>query len=181
MIQTVAGCNVNLVEAYHIVVAWCNFKEGLLLKAFFRMQDGEFLYGRSVQSIGDGMESTEFSQVRKRLGKTQKEMAEVLGTSVKAVHSYEQGWRCVPAHVERQLLFFLTRLAARKGGRPCWTQKGCKPNRKERCPAWEYQAGDMCWFISGTLCDGLGPLVWEEKMVRCRRCTVLDFKNLIKG
>ena len=53
------------------------------------------------------MESEEFVHARKQLRKTQKEMASLLGTSVKAVRSYEQGWRSVSTHVERQVFFLL--------------------------------------------------------------------------
>ena len=49
------------------------------------------------------MEKKIFTQMRKHLGKTQKELAELLGVSVKSVSSYEQGWRNIPPHVERQL------------------------------------------------------------------------------
>ena len=52
------------------------------------------------------MDDKEFLRARKILEKTQKELAELLGSSIKAVHSYEQGWRTVPAHVERQIFFF---------------------------------------------------------------------------
>ena len=124
------------------------------------------------------MDSKEFATIRKRLARTQKGMAEVLGTSVKAVHSYEQGWRTVPAHVEKQLLFLLTRSKGSPSS-PCWAVMGCEPERKERCPAWEYQAGDMCWFLSGTLCDNMGAISWDEKMKRCRRCTVLNYPALL--
>lgn len=58
------------------------------------------------------MDSEKFLLARKKLGKTQKQLAELLGTSLKAVHSYEQGWRSVPAHVERQLFSW----SRRKGG-----------------------------------------------------------------
>ena len=51
------------------------------------------------------MDSKEFSQFRTRLNKTQKQMGQLLGTSIKAIHSYEQGWRSVPGHVERQVFF----------------------------------------------------------------------------
>lgn len=44
-----------------------------------------------------------FSTLRAKLGKTQKALAELLGVSLKAVQSYEQGWRAIPMHVERQL------------------------------------------------------------------------------
>ena len=56
------------------------------------------------------MDNKEFAAFRKALKKTQKQIAELLGTSIKAVHSYEQGWRKVPAHVERQLFFLVSRL-----------------------------------------------------------------------
>ena len=39
------------------------------------------------------MDSKKFANVQKKPNKTQKEMAEILGTSIKAVHSYEQGWQ----------------------------------------------------------------------------------------
>ena len=44
------------------------------------------------------MDRKEFTYFRKRLNKTQKQLAELLGASLKAVHSYEQGWRAVPGH-----------------------------------------------------------------------------------
>ena len=55
------------------------------------------------------MESKEFKMFRSRLERTQKEMAQLLGISIKAVHSYEQGWRKIPGHVERQIYFLLSR------------------------------------------------------------------------
>ena len=42
-----------------------------------------------------------FIRLRKILQKTQPEMASLLGVSVRAIRSYEQGWRPVPVHVER--------------------------------------------------------------------------------
>ena len=55
------------------------------------------------------MDSKEFSYIRQKLNKTQKQMAQLLGTSLKAVHSYEQGWRSIPAHVELCLAFIRPR------------------------------------------------------------------------
>ena len=37
------------------------------------------------------MDSEKFTYIRKKPNKTQKEMAEMLAISIKAVHSYEQG------------------------------------------------------------------------------------------
>ena len=45
------------------------------------------------------MDSKEFKKLRKKLNKTQKEIAQLLGLSVKAVHSYEQVWRNISPHV----------------------------------------------------------------------------------
>lgn len=56
------------------------------------------------------MESNEFKIFRSRLGRTQKEMAQLLGVSIKAIHSYEQGWRKIPGHVERHVYFLVSRI-----------------------------------------------------------------------
>ena len=66
------------------------------------------------------MKDKKFSTFRKKLEKTQKQMAQLLGTSIKAIHSYEQGWRTIPVHVERQLYFLLTRkLCDKNSVQPC--------------------------------------------------------------
>jgi DNA-binding transcriptional regulator YiaG len=121
------------------------------------------------------MDSTEFLEARKRLGKTQKQLAELLGSSIKAVHSYEQGWRKVPGHIERQIFFLLSRKRGRdlKEPKACWTIKKCPLERKKKCPAWELQAGRLCWFINGTICAGSVQKNWTEKMKICRECEVL--------
>ena len=119
------------------------------------------------------MDSQEFSRYRKRLNKTQVQTAQLLGTSVKAVHSYEQGWRKVPAHVERQLYFLASRMrAGRKSQKPCWAVKRCPPEHRRQCPAWEFQAGRLCWFINGTICEGEAHGNWREKMKICKNCEV---------
>jgi DNA-binding XRE family transcriptional regulator len=120
------------------------------------------------------MDSKEFSSFRKVLGKTQKQMAQLLGTSVKAVHSYEQGWRRIPPHVERQIFFLISRSKGRnKQQKPCWVIKKCPAKRKTNCPAWEFHAGTLCWFVSGTICEGKVHRNWQEKMKICRSCEVL--------
>lgn len=119
--------------------------------------------------------SKKFTYARKKLNKTQKQMAELLGTSVKAVHSYEQGWRKVPAHVERQVYFLATRRQGHaRRQKSCWTLKKCPTERKKMCPAWEFQAGDLCWFINGTICEGTVQADWNKKMKMCRNCEVLE-------
>ena len=120
------------------------------------------------------MDSKEFNKLRKKLNKSQQQMALLLGVSIKAVQSYEQGWRNIPTHMERQMFFLLSRVEGnQKGRKPCWVIKKCPPETKEQCPAWEFQAGDLCWFISGTICDGNVHRNWKEKMKLCRSCEVL--------
>jgi len=119
------------------------------------------------------MDKLEFSKARKQLGKTQKELASLLGVSLKAIHSYEQGWRTIPVHVERQLYFLLTRKFCNKNSvQPCWETRACPQEQREDCPAWEFSTGDLCWFINGTICDGTVHDSWKEKMKLCRTCDV---------
>ncbi|MFN2352938.1 MAG: helix-turn-helix domain-containing protein [Desulfopila sp.] len=119
------------------------------------------------------MESTKFKQLRKRLGKTQKELAELLGTSLKAICSYEQGWRSIPTHIERQIYFLLSRKADDGSiQKNCWDILDCPDERKHKCPAWEFRSGKLCWFINGTICECKSKKNWEEKIEICRECAV---------
>jgi len=121
------------------------------------------------------MDNKKFTYVRKKLNKTQKEMSEILATSLKAVHSYEQGWRSVPAYVERQVLLLLSmKQRTNKRHKPCWAIKRCPPELKKRCPAWEFQAGHLCWFINGTICEGTVQRDLIEKMKICRNCELFQ-------
>ena len=121
------------------------------------------------------MDTKEFTYFRNKLKKTQKEMAQLLGTSIKAVHSYEQGWRKIPTHAERQILFLASRMRGNKSPRKsCWAIKKCPPEKKKQCPAWEFRAGDLCWFINGTICENVVQKDWAEKIKICRSCEVLS-------
>lgn len=123
------------------------------------------------------MEKKEFAQARKNLGKTQKVLAQLLGVSLKTIHSYEQGWRTIPSHIERQLFFLLANQRGRKKPiTPCWEVKQC--DRKETCPAWEFQSGHLCWFLCGTLCNCGEYTTCKEKIKICRSCEIL--KSLLK-
>ena len=124
--------------------------------------------------MGIDMDSKEFSSLRKKLKKTHQQLAQLFGTSVKAIHSYEQGWRSIPTHVERQMLFLVTRMNRKKSEPlPCWKIKKCPDEDRQRCPSWEFSAGDLCWFINGTICEGSVQKSWKEKMKMCRACGVL--------
>lgn len=123
------------------------------------------------------MHRQEFKNFRKQLNKTQKQMAVLLGVSLKAVCSYEQGSRSIPVHVERQLFFLVSRMALKnKRKKICWDTTKCSKKRRKECPAWEFHVGDLCWFINGTICKGQPQKNWREKMKICRSCEV--FKHL---
>jgi len=119
------------------------------------------------------MDSVEFSRFRKRLERTQKEVGRLLGVSLGAVHSYEQGWREVPPHVERQMLFLLSRRQDIEAEEACWDVKDCPRERREECPAWQFHFGQLCWFVNGTICEGRIQKDWQAKMQVCRKCEVL--------
>lgn len=122
------------------------------------------------------MEKEEFVKARTKLDKTQKEMSQLLGVSVKAIYSYEQGWRSVPTHVERQMFFLLSRKRGERKDLPkqCWVVKKCPPKRRKECPAYEYNAGRFCWLVNGTICECKALKTWKDKMKICRACEVMS-------
>jgi DNA-binding XRE family transcriptional regulator len=124
------------------------------------------------------MDKSEFSRIRQHLGKTQKQLAQLLGTSLKAIQSFEQGWRNIPVHTERQALFLLAmKESPKKRTRPCWAIRECLEEIKKNCPAWEFKAGHLCWFINGTICHGKVQDDWKRKMAVCRQCEV--FRSML--
>jgi len=119
------------------------------------------------------MDKNEFSKARARLGKTQAQMAKLLRASLKAVQSYEQGWRSIPAHAESQILLLLSLKESREGRKDCWVVLKCPTDRRRNCPAWEFKAGKLCWFINGTICEGKAQKNWQAKIKICRSCKVM--------
>jgi DNA-binding transcriptional regulator YiaG len=109
---------------------------------------------------GGRMSGGEFSRIRAALGKSQKELAELLGLSQKAVESYEQGWRRVPAHVERVLYFLLFKLNEDEieAEDPCWRAKACPDEQRANCVAYVAKEGSYCWFFTGRLCASASPV-----------------------
>ncbi len=124
------------------------------------------------------MKDTEFARVRHYLGKTQEQIARCLCVSVKAVQSFEQGWRKIPASAERQLLFLLALKNKQYGDdNPCWDTENCPQEWRDQCIAWELGAGDFCWFLNGTFCQGRRHKSWADKIELCRECNV--FKSIL--
>jgi len=119
------------------------------------------------------MKKAQFAEIRQHLGKTQSQMAQILGVSPKAIQSFEQGWRNIPVHVERQVLFILAlKKHASKKSKPCWLARDCPAEKRQNCPAWQFDAGSLCWFINGTICEGTAQKSWQKKMKICQECEV---------
>jgi transcriptional regulator with XRE-family HTH domain len=113
--------------------------------------------------------------VRKELGRSQEEMAGLLGISAKAVQSYEQGWRRAPPHVE-QLVLLHAILLRRKDWLKlpqCWRLTNCPQEVRDRCPAYSLSQSAFCWLATGTLCRGKPTGSWEAKRRRCFKCKVM--------
>ncbi len=92
-------------------------------------------------------------RLRKLLGTTQGELAAALGISLKAVQSYEQGWRNIPPRVIKQLLTLVVMHRADKmRGEPCWSIRGCDPLLSANCPARKLTQGYYCWTVSSKAC-----------------------------
>jgi DNA-binding XRE family transcriptional regulator len=125
------------------------------------------------------MEKEQFSEIRRHLGKTQLQMAQLLGISLKAIQSFDQGWRKITVHIERQVLFLLAQKnLPHKKNSPCWVIRKCPTETKQNCPAWEFHVGHLCWFINGTICQGQVQESWEKKMKLCRQCEM--FRNMLQ-
>ncbi len=115
-------------------------------------------------------------QLRQVLGKSQREMAEQLGISLRAVQSYEQGWRTMPPAMQK-LVSFLVYLKWRKDNpapKPCWEVNGCSAEGREKCLAHQFQGGDCCWIVTGNRHCGRELGSWEEKIAKCMDCTVMQ-------
>jgi DNA-binding XRE family transcriptional regulator len=122
-----------------------------------------------------GMHKKELATIRQKLAKTQREMAQLLGISLKAIQSFEQGWRQVPVHIERQVLFLLAmKSTSGPSKKTCWSMLKCPPKVRKACPAHEFKVGNLCWFINGTICQGTVQKDWQEKMEACRQCPVFQ-------
>lgn len=57
---------------------------------------------------------------------------------------------------------------------PCWQVRGCRAEWRAECPAWQYQAGQGCWEVSGTYCQGKSLSTQAEKRKLCRQCEVFQ-------
>lgn len=140
------------------------------------MQDPTCVRRTTMQQLKEVhfMDASEFKAYRSEMKKSQLRMAQLLGVSLKAVQGYEQGWRNIPPSIERQVLFLIYQLRIPRGERkPCWDAKNCPPQKRDQCPAYEFNLGHLCWFVNGTVCGGKPQKTWGQKIVSCRECEML--------
>jgi DNA-binding transcriptional regulator YiaG len=117
------------------------------------------------------MQNIDFINFRKKLEKTQMQMAHLMGLSLKAIKSYEQGWRAIPSYVEREILFLVSKkFEILKQKKSCWTVNKCPAHIKSVCPAWEFKLGTLCWLVNGSICNGTKHKRWTQKIKDCRNC-----------
>ena len=55
---------------------------------------------------------------------------------------------------------------------PCWNVRNCPTEWKNQCPVYEYQAGNACWEVGGTYCQGTLRTSQREKRKLCHQCNV---------
>ena len=124
------------------------------------------------QTVNTNEGAVAVKKIRKALKMTQATVARTLGISVRAIQSYEQGWRDVPDAILIQLLVLV---AAYKGAalnsESCWDVTGCPPERQKLCPS-KKTGGHLCWFVSGRLC-GDSKTKDSNEPLPCLTCPVV--------
>jgi len=119
------------------------------------------------------MKSDELANYRNFLGLSQRNFADLLGTSLRSIQAYEQGWREIPPNIERMVLYLLyQKRLGHKELKPCWRIKKCPTSWRENCAAFQFQVEGPCWFINGTFCEGTKQNDWKKKMEICRTCSI---------
>lgn len=122
------------------------------------------------------MDITDLKAIRSTLGLSQSEFAALVGFSVRTIQSCEQGWRKPsPALVNMALLLYAAhRHGAALGDFSCWKFCGCPPERRDRCVAYLSRQGHLCWFLTGTLCQGKRVRDWRQKRAICGECRFFE-------
>jgi len=118
--------------------------------------------------------------LRKKLGLTQVELADLLGVSEQAVQSWESGRRNPSVVAEKALLALIAihRLEKNPGLPNCWEREGCAKETCKECSVYQLKQGHLCWFITGNSCSckGIALSSWSDKKAFCSEC---DYFNEI--
>ncbi|OGO35575.1 MAG: hypothetical protein A2147_00975 [Chloroflexi bacterium RBG_16_57_8] len=115
-------------------------------------------------------------EIREELGLSQSELAALAGIGSRAIQSYEQEWRQPSDMVQRMLLLLLVshRNGAELSRFRCWEEKECLPTVRERCIAYRTRQGHLCWYLTGTLCEGQRRKSWSDKLQTCLACSFMQ-------
>jgi DNA-binding transcriptional regulator YiaG len=118
------------------------------------------------------MDSEVVKRIRKKIGMTQTGVAHALGVSLRAIQSYEQGWREVPTNIMVQLLVLTAAHHPSEVERkPCWEITSCPPERQAQCPCRRTD-GSLCWLVSGRMCAGAANSGCHD-IQGCLHCPVI--------
>jgi DNA-binding transcriptional regulator YiaG len=93
-------------------------------------------------------QSLTVKKIRKKVGMTQSSLSQALGISIRAVQSYEQGWREVPTHILVQLLVLAAAYHTKGDRKTCWEIRECPPELMKTCPCCKTD-GMLCWLVTG--------------------------------
>jgi DNA-binding XRE family transcriptional regulator len=128
----------------------------------------------SKKTAPDSRHSATVKRIRTMLGRTQSELANALGISEKAVQSYEQGWRTVPARVMIQLLVLLALYRKQTlDDIPCWEIRECASEQREQCASFTVGRGQFCWFIGTKDCRPPASKT-SDTILPCMDCPVIQ-------
>jgi transcriptional regulator with XRE-family HTH domain len=118
---------------------------------------------------------TSLRSIREALAKSQREMADLLGISVRAVQSYEQGWRALPSSVQKlAVLLLLLRQREEKPALPsCWEITECDPEKTASCYSRSCGKGQLCWLVTNDKQRCRWMADHEDALQACSRCPVM--------
>jgi DNA-binding XRE family transcriptional regulator len=113
---------------------------------------------------------------RQELGLSQAELARLVGFSIRAIQSCEQGWRKPGSALEHSVLLLLMAHRNAEGitHLRCWEVMDCPPERREQCITYRSGQGHLCWFLTGTLCTDERSGNWETKRPVCLQCPLFQ-------
>lgn len=114
-------------------------------------------------------------KIREALGKSQSEFAELLGVSVRAIQSYEQGWRDTPPLVQKMAVLLMLLQHQQTCGKvqPCSKVNGCSAKVQADCRGAQLGGGHFCWIVTGNKHEGKELKSWDAKAAKCRKCDFL--------
>jgi DNA-binding XRE family transcriptional regulator len=110
--------------------------------------------------------------VRTELGLSQRELADLIGVSHRTVQSCEQGWRKPSPAVERAALLLLLAICHGPGfsANICWETMDCPEDERLACLVYQSRQEQLCWPLSGNVCQGKRLRTWKDKKATCMKC-----------